>query len=65
MQGEYHGCLSCNDILKELVTELNVKAPHWMDRGAGAFSAGDLLAVGKALTGKTVGELEHGKRRHA
>jgi hypothetical protein len=62
LQGEYHGCLSCNDILKELVSELNAKKPHWMDEGAGAFTADDLLAVGRALTGKAVGELEHGER---
>ena len=31
-----------------------------MEAGAGSFSADDLLAVGKALCGKSVGDLEHG-----
>ena len=42
--------------------ELKARNAHWLDTGAAAFSAEDLLAVGRSLTGKTVGELEHGER---
>ena len=34
-----------------------------METGAASFSADDLLAVGKALAGKSVGDLEHGAAR--
>lgn len=35
---------------------------QWLEQGASAFSADDLVAVGKALCGKSVGEVEHGER---
>lgn len=58
-KGEYHGCISVNDVLKNLMGELSAQKPHWLEQGASAFSADDLVAVGKALCGKSVGEVEH------
>lgn len=58
---EYHGCFSVNDLLKNLMVGVNAKAPHWLEQGASAFSADDLVAVGKELCGKSVGDLEHGE----
>ena len=34
---------------------------QWLEQGASAFTADDLVAAGKALFGKSVGELEHGE----
>ncbi|PRW56306.1 DNA repair XRCC3-like protein [Chlorella sorokiniana] len=58
-KGEYHGCISVNDVLKNLMGELSAQKPHWLEQGAAVFSADDLVAAGKALSGKSVGELEH------
>lgn len=41
------------------MAELRARQPHWFDTGASAFSADDLVAVGKSLLSKSVGELEH------
>ena len=35
--------------------------PQWLEQGAAAFSADDLTAVGNALCGKSVGDVEHGE----
>jgi hypothetical protein len=59
--GEYTGCISVNDLLKELMAELKAKNAHWQDAGAASFTADDLVSVGKVLTSKSVGELEHGE----
>ncbi|PSC72908.1 DNA repair XRCC3-like protein [Micractinium conductrix] len=58
-RGEYHGCISVNDLLKNLALALNAKKPHWLESGAAAFTADELVAVGKELAGKSVGELDH------
>lgn len=43
-----------NDVLRNLVAELKAKDAHWLEAGAGRFTADDLVAAGKALCGKLV-----------
>lgn len=57
------GCFSVNDLLRNVMGELTARAPHWLEKGAAAFTAEDLVAVGRAVESKSVGELEHGERR--
>ncbi|KAL4425007.1 hypothetical protein ABPG77_002892 [Micractinium sp. CCAP 211/92] len=58
-QGEYHGCISANDVLKNLIIALNARKAHWLEAGASSFTAEELVGVGKELAGKLVGELDH------
>lgn len=57
------GCFSVNDLLRNVMAELSARAPHWLEKGAAAFSGEDLVAVGKAVEGRSVGDLEHGEWR--
>lgn len=50
----------CSGVFTSTRTCCPPRLPQWLEQGAAAFTADDLAAVGKALCGKSVGDVEHG-----
>jgi len=56
--GEYFGCLSVNDLLKTLYTQLAARDPEWFEK-IDSLTPADLVAVAEEFTKAQVGKVQH------